>query len=203
VLAVDAQHHAAGDEHGERRTHVEKVAHEGGSRGHLFEVVDEQQRAPHAGQLVRDHRQQRALTRFAQPERRRNRRGDQRRLGNRGEIDECDATLERGGEVGGRLDGEPGLARAARSGERHEADGRVEQRARNCRRFLGAPQKRRSRRQRLPRAWKAPAAKQKRPIVVSEAHRHGDQFAFHVCRGRALGGRLCQHAEHQPLEPRG
>ena len=143
ALAVDAQHHAAGDEHGERRTRVEQIADEARGAGHLLEVVDQQQRPAHAGQVVRDRRQQRALTRFAQPERRRNRRDHERRIGNRRQIDERDAALECRGEIRGDLDGQPCLAGAARPGQCHEAHGGVEQRGRDRRRLRVAPQQRR------------------------------------------------------------
>ena len=80
VLAVDAQHDAAGDEHGERRARVQQLAHEARGGGHLLEVVDQQQRPAHAAQVLDDGRHERALTGLAQAERR----GDRRRPRGRG-----------------------------------------------------------------------------------------------------------------------
>jgi hypothetical protein len=101
VFAVDVQDHPAGDEHGQHRTGVEQLAHQRAGGGHLLEVVDQQQHPPQAAQMFDDGADERTLPGLAETQRGGDRRGDEIRIGQRGEVDERDAALEVRGELAG------------------------------------------------------------------------------------------------------
>ncbi len=101
----------ASDEQGEVGAGLEQRGELGRGLDDLLQVVEQEQQLPLAdvfGEAVLD------------PERLRDRLGDERRVAKRGEPDPEDACLVLGNERGGRLEREPRLARAARAGEREE-----------------------------------------------------------------------------------
>ena len=90
-----------------------------GGLDHLLDVVEEQEHAPvahrHAQLLV-----ERAVAHVDHPERVGDRHGDLRRVGHGREVDERDAAGEAVAQPVRGVQGEPALADAAQTGERHE-----------------------------------------------------------------------------------
>ena len=105
-LALDAQELAARDEQREVGAGLDERGELGRRLDHLLEVVEQEQQLALADVLGEA---------VLGAERLRDRLGDERRVAERGEPDPEDARLVLGHELGGGLEREPRLARAARA----------------------------------------------------------------------------------------
>ena len=121
ALAGEVERLPARDEQRELGAGGEELRELGRGRKQVLEVVEQEQQplgADVLGEIL------------LRPEDLRDRRADERRLAQGGEPDPEDAVRVELGDVGGRLRGEPGLARSARSGQRQQPSPLVrEQRA--------------------------------------------------------------------------
>ena len=109
---ADPQQLPARDQEPQVGAGLEQLRELGRRLDHLLEVVEQQQELA-LGDVLGE-----AVLR---PERLRDRLGHERGVAQRGQADPEDTRLERGHELGGDLQREPRLARAARTGERDEA----------------------------------------------------------------------------------
>jgi hypothetical protein len=126
-LGAEAQRGAAGDQDAQRRGGRQQVGDEGGGVEHLLEVVEHEQHPAPAAAPVRaaglaplgEHVGEGAgrIAGDGLAEVHGDGRGYVGGVGHRAEGDEPDAPREGGAQVGGHLQGEAGLARAARPGE--------------------------------------------------------------------------------------
>ena len=121
VLAGDAQRRAAGGDHRDPRRGLQQRRDLPARAFDLLEVVEQQEDAS-LTQVRVQRLDERPLSLLAERERLCDRRDEQRRVVDRGELDEEDAVREGIDEVGGRLQSEPRLPGAAGPGERQEPD---------------------------------------------------------------------------------
>ncbi len=144
VLSLDPQVQGfpARDEHPQMRGSDKWLAQLGCRVEHLLEVVDDEQQ-----RLVLERTSERAIQRLSpvllHPERLRNRRNHERRIGDRGEGDVEDAVAELVDELRAHRQGEPGLSRPAGAGHGHEPDVRPAQQCSQFLELLAAPDQRR------------------------------------------------------------
>ena len=127
LLAGQAQGRPAGRQHRQAGARREQVG-DGGSRRRqqVLHVVQHQQETP-APQVRAQDVERGAAGRLAQPQRPRDGRREQGRVGQRGEGDEPDAVGVPGRHRPGNLQGQAGLPHAPRSGQGQQARARTQE----------------------------------------------------------------------------
>ena len=120
VLAREVDGDPARDEQLQLRRGREQVGRRGRRLDEVLEVVEDEQE-PLLGEEALEALGDGSGAGLAEPERLRDRGQDERGVGDRRERDEEDALREVLDQLGGGLEREPGLARAARAGERQQA----------------------------------------------------------------------------------
>ena len=115
LLAPEGEGDPGGDQHLDPRGGGEQPLDHGTGPGHLLEVVDDEEELPVAEVVA--HGLQHRTPRLGDAEGPGQDRGNQPRVGHRGQIGEERAVAEPGPQLLGDVEGQPGLAGAAGAGE--------------------------------------------------------------------------------------